>query len=144
MIAPKFLIDECLAVDLAGHAHSRGYRASHLRDLGLLGRKDSQLAPIIFENDWCFITRNARDFRGPADAPGAAGEYAGVPLHAGLICLHGPPTGFDITAQIEAFDAALDTVEAECAGDPTNRLIEITWTPAGIGIEVFDFPSEND
>lgn len=144
MSVSKFLIDECLAVDLAGHAHRRGYQASHLRALGLLGRKDGQLAPIIFENDWCFVTRNARDFRGPAEAPGTGGEYAGVMLHAGLICLHGPPTGFGIDAQIEAFSTALDAIEADCTGDPTNRLIEIIWTPDDIQIEIFDFPSTTD
>ena len=140
MTVPRFLIDECLSVRLAGLAHNRNYQASHLCDIGLLGKKDGQLAQIIFKEDWCFVTRNARDFRGPAEASDSAGEYAGVKLHAGLICLHGPSAGFGITEQIEAFEAALDAVADMCSGDPTNRLIEVTWASDDIHIEVFDFP----
>ncbi len=91
MSRARFLIDESLSVELAGLAWARGYQASHLRDLDLLGRKDEELAPVIFEGDRCFVTKNARDFRGPDDAKGSSGEYAGVDLHAGLVCIHGPP-----------------------------------------------------
>ncbi len=57
MSRARFLIDERLSVELAGLAWKRGYQASHLRDLGLLRRKDGQLAPVIFESDWCFVTK---------------------------------------------------------------------------------------
>ena len=51
MSRPRFLIDECLSVELAALAWERGYQASHLRDLDLLGRKDAELAPVIFQGD---------------------------------------------------------------------------------------------
>ena len=70
---------------------ARFYQASHLRDLDLLGRKDAELAPVIFEGDWCFVTKNARDFRGPDDAKGSTGEYAGVDLRAGSSASMGHP-----------------------------------------------------
>lgn len=42
MSRTRFLVDECLSVELAGLAWERGYKASHLRDLDLLGRKDAE------------------------------------------------------------------------------------------------------
>ena len=132
MPPPKLLIDECLSVELAACAHRRDLAASHLRDLGLLGRKDGQLFRIIIDGDWCFVTRNARDFR--------AGLYAGAMLHAGLICLHGPAALFTLDAQVAAFAAALDAMREECEGDPMNTLIEATWGAGGTQVEVFKLP----
>ena len=139
MSRARFLIDECLSVELAGLAQERGYQASHLRDLGLLRRKDGQLAPIIFEGDWCFVTKNARDFRGPDDAKGSSGEYAGIHLHAGLVCIHGPPKGFAKVEQLEAFAVALDQIE-RYEGDATNLLVEVAWATDNIAYEIADFP----
>jgi hypothetical protein len=61
------------------------------------------------EQDWTFVTRNSVDFRGPADQPGSEGQYANVPIHAGLICING--TG-RITGEveIELFTAVLDQI----------------------------------
>ena len=143
MSRARFLIDECLSVELTGLAWQRGYQANHLRDLDLLGRKDGELAPVIFEGDWCFVTKNARDFRGPEDAKGSSGEYAGVDVHAGLVCIQGPPEGFAKAEQLEAFAVALDLIEQH-AGDATNLLVEVAWAADGIGYEVAEFPSEAD
>ena len=140
MSRARFLIDECLSVELAGLAWRRGYQASHLRDLDLLGRKDAELAPIIFEGDWCFVTKNARDFRGPDEAKGSAGEYAGIDLHAGLVCIHGPPEGFTKAEQLEAFAVALDLIEQH-GNDATNMLVEVVWAAEGVGYEVAEFPT---
>ena len=139
MSRARLLIDECLSVDLAGLAWAHGDEASHLRDLGLLRRKDGQLAPVIFGGDWCFVTKNARDFRGPGDAKGTSGEYAGVDLHAGLVCIHGPPKGFAKAEQLEAFAVALDQIEQH-GGDATNLLVEVVWAADGILYEVAEFP----
>ncbi len=139
MSRARFLVDECLSVDLAGLAWKRGYEASHLRDLGLLRRKDGQLASVIFGDDWCFVTKNARDFRGPEGAKGSSGEYAGVGLHAGLVCIHGPPEGFAKAEQLEAFAVALDQIERH-GGDATNLLVEVVWAADGISYEVAEFP----
>ena len=135
------MIDECLSVELAAAAHRRGFAASHLRDLGLLGRRDGQVFQSILDGDWCFVTRNARDFRGSDKAPGSGGLYAGAPLHAGLICLHGPAALFTLNVQPAAFDAALDALRDDCGGDPVNTLIEATWSSGGIQIEIFGLPS---
>ncbi len=62
------------------------------------------------------------DFRGPADSPGANGQYADVALHPGLICINGP-NGMTAEIQCELFQAALD----ELAGDEhfLNEVIEV-------------------
>jgi hypothetical protein len=75
------------------------------------------------QGDWTFVTKNAVDFRGPADRPGAKGQYAGVALHAGLICL-GAADAMDLDLQLELFEVALD----ELAGDPdlVNQVLEVT------------------
>jgi hypothetical protein len=82
---------------------------------------------------------NARDFRGPDAARGSTGEYAGVALHAGLICLHGATRGLSKQQQLEVFAVALDLVERH-GGEATNLLIEITWRSDGITREAIDFP----
>ena len=108
----KFLIDECLSPDLAQLARDRGFNASsHVTWLGKAGWKDWQLRDLIIEQDWTFVTRNSVDFRGPANQPGSEGQYANVPIHAGLICINGTGrmTG---EVEIELFTAVLDQIGA--------------------------------
>ncbi len=124
-------------------AHERGFEAYHLRDLRKEREPDPRLRPIILNGSFCFVTKNARDFRGPDNARGSGGEYAGVDLHAGLVCIHGPSDGFRKEQQLEAFSVALDLIEA-ADGDPVNLLIEITWSTDGIDFEVVDFPEAPD
>lgn len=121
----KVLVDECLSTELVGLAVERGHLASsHVRWIGKGGVKDWNLMPSILDGDWTFVTRNSYDFRGPAQAPGAKGEYAKVELHAGLICLNGPAHGFTLDTQIELFDVALDELDHD--GDLTNQVLEVT------------------
>ncbi len=91
--------------------------------MGLAGRKDWELTPIILGGDWTFVTKNSVDFRGPKDTPGSKGQYADVAIHAGLICLNGPP-GMDLDMQIELFEQALQ--ELEVAPDLVNQVLEIS------------------
>ena len=82
----KLLIDECLSEELAKRARGRGHAdASHVRWIGKGGAKDWDLMPVIVAGDWTFVTRNARNFRGPPEAAGASGEYAAVDPHAGYM-----------------------------------------------------------
>ena len=90
-MVPKFLIDECLSPDLAALARERGFfESSHVTWLGKAGWKDWELKQFILEQDWTFVTRNSTDFRGPSNQPGSKGQYADVPIHAGLVCINGP------------------------------------------------------
>ncbi len=120
----KFLIDECLSPALAKVAKDKGHgETSHVVWMGLAGRKDWELTPIILGGDWTFVTKNSVDFRGPKDTPGSKGQYADVAIHAGLICLNGPP-GMDLDMQIELFEQALQ--ELEVAPDLVNQVLEIS------------------
>ncbi len=120
----KFLIDECLSPALAKVAKDKGHgETSHVVWMGLAGRKDWELTPIILGGDWTFVTKNSVDFRGPKDTPGSKGQYADVAIHAGLICLNGPP-GMDLDMQIELFEQALQ--ELEVASDLVNQVLEIS------------------
>ena len=120
----KLLIDECLSEELTKLAQNRGHPdASHVRWIGKGGAKDWELTPVIVEGDWTLVTKNSVDFRGPADAPGTGGEYAGLDLHAGLICLNGP-VGMDLDMQLELFEVALDDLDAQ--PDLVNQVLEIS------------------
>ena len=62
----KFLIDECLSLDLVEVARERGFvESSHVVWMGKAGWKDWELKPFILEGDWTLVTRNSVDFRGP-------------------------------------------------------------------------------
>ncbi len=120
----KLLVDECLSEELAKRARDCGHaESSHVRWIGKAGAKDWELLPVILDGDWTFVTRNAIDFRGPADAPGAKGEYRKVTLHAGLICLNGP-VGMDLDMQLELFEVVLDALDQD--HDLVNQVLEVT------------------
>jgi len=120
----KFLIDECLSPELARMAIERGYgETSHIVWMKLGGLKDWELKPIILDGDWTFVTKNSVDFRGPKEKAGSKGQYADVAIHAGLICLNGPP-GMDLDMQIELFEQALAELDSDV--DLVNRVLEIS------------------
>jgi hypothetical protein len=118
----RLLIDECLSAVLARLARERGHHeATHVRWIGKAGWPDHRLMQIIRDGDWTFVTRNAADFRGPASAPGTKGQYAGVEVHAGLVCLNGP-TSMGLAAQLELFATVLDELDRD--PDTVNQVIE--------------------
>ena len=126
----KFLIDECLSPALAKLAQDREYwESSHVIWRGLGGKKDWELKPVILDGDWTFVTRNAIDFRGPLSRPGTQGQYAGVAIHAGLICLSGPDDVMDLDLQLELFEEAL--AELETDPDLVNQVLDITLESSG-------------
>jgi len=119
----KFLIDECLSLDLVEMARNRGFsQSSHVVWLGKAGWKDWELKAFILQGDWTFVTRNSVDFRGPAGNPGTTGQFADVALHAGLVCINGPDA-MDLELQCELFAAALD--EIGTVGQLVNEVIEV-------------------
>lgn len=136
----RFLVDECLSPELTKRAQAEGYgESSHVVWLGRSGQKDWELKPFILAGDWTFVTRNAVDFRGPAEKPGTGGQYADVAIHAGLVCLNGP-TGMDLDMQIELFDQALDELRAD--SDLVNQVMEITWEGDSLYIRRYALPVE--
>ena len=139
----KLLVDECLREELTKLAQRRGHaEASHIVWIGKRGWKDWQLRSVIIDGDWTFVTRNSIDFRGPRDAPGSKGQYAGVEVHAGLICLNGPP-GMDLDLQLEMFAEALDQLDQD--GDLLNQVLEISIPDSDQEFDVtrYKMPAEN-
>lgn len=121
----KFLIDECLSPELVKLARERGYgESTHVVWLGLSGAKDWELLPLIVDGDWTFVTLNAIDFRGPKANPGSKGQYTRANLHAGLVCLNGPPEGTDLDLQHALFERALDELERD--RDLINHVLEVS------------------
>jgi hypothetical protein len=135
----KFLIDECLSPELTKLAHAKGHGAlSHAVWLGRAGLKDWELKPIILGGDWTFVTKNSVDFRGPAERPGAKGQYADVALHARLVCLDGPPS-MDLDMQVELFELAIQELEAD--PDLINQVLEITCEEDSLHVRRYHLPA---
>ena len=135
----KFLIDECLSPSLTGLAHRAGHgESSHVVWLKWNGLSDRALMPRIVSGDWTFVTRNAIDFRGPPHAPGSRGEYARVDLHAGLVCLNGPPA-MDLAMQRELFETALDEVSRD--SDLINQVLDVTLEDDSLLIRRYALPA---
>ena len=138
----NLFIDECLSDELTRMAIERGHwNATSVKRRGLQGTPDWKLLPLLVAGDLTLVTKNSVDFRGPADAPGSKGLYTVLDLHAGLICLNGPP-GMDLDMQRELFAVVLDKLDA-LDGDLTNRVLEATLDSAegDIILRLYDLPS---
>lgn len=138
----NLFIDECLSDELTRMAIERGHwNATSVKRRGLQGTPDWKLLPLLVARDLTLVTKNSVDFRGPADAPGSKGLYTVLDLHAGLICLNGPP-GMDLDMQRELFTVVLDKLDA-LDGDLTNRVLEATLDSAeeDIILRLYDLPS---
>jgi predicted nuclease of predicted toxin-antitoxin system len=138
----KFLIDECLSPGLAQLARDRNYHESfHLSWLGKAGWKDWELKEFILSGDWTFVTRNSIDFRGAAERPGSKGQYADVPIHAGLVCINGPAR---MTARIEVelFAALLDEIKS--LAHLVNEVIEVNLPEEDGEFEIVRYSMPDD
>jgi hypothetical protein len=125
----KLLIDENLSPTLVSHANAKGFVCTHVNYLGMAGQKDWELKATILEGDWVFVTNNGVDFRGPVNRPGIHGVYAGVALHAGLICIDAPG-GLNLDRQKRLFDLILENLIE--AGDLINQVLEVALFPDGV------------
>jgi predicted nuclease of predicted toxin-antitoxin system len=74
----RFLIDECLSIDLVSVAGRAGHDAQHVAHVGKAGWKDWNVVRYASDGDFVLVTNNASDFRR---------LYAAQPLHAGLVIL---------------------------------------------------------
>ena len=136
----KFLVDECLSQQLTAMARDRGYtNSSHVHWLGLGGIQDWNLIRRAVEEDWTLVTKNSYDFRGRAGSPGEPGLYASQAIHAGLVCLNGPP-GMNLALQEELFDIALSEIAAR-GDDLVNQVLEVTAEQTTIAIELYALPA---
>jgi hypothetical protein len=91
-----------------------------------------ELKRFIQEEDWTFVTRNCVDFRGPSYQPGSKGEYADIPIHAGLVCINGPDS-MSAEDEAELFGFVLDEVGPN---EMINQAIEINLLDSDRGFEL--------
>jgi predicted nuclease of predicted toxin-antitoxin system len=120
----RFLIDECLSVDLVAVAAQAGHEAHHVAHVGRSGWKDWNVARYALDGDFVVVTNNASDFRR---------LFARQPLHAGLIILL-PAVGRVL--QRKLFRAALD--ELAVIGDLINRVLEVDLDGDDVMTEIYD------
>lgn len=122
----RFLIDECLSVDLIQVAGAAGFEAQHVARIGKAGWKDRNVARVAADGDFVLVTNNASDFRG---------IYATTPLHAGLIII---VPNVNRVLQAQLFQAALDVVTQP--NDLINRVLEVDIAGENITIDLYDLP----
>lgn len=123
----RFLIDECLSVDLVAVAGSAGHEARHVAHVGRAGWKDWNVARYAREGDFVLVTNNASDFRR---------LYATQPLHAGLVILI---PAVNRALQQRLFKVALE--ELAVIGEPVNRVLEVDLDGAEVTLALYELPS---
>ncbi len=94
----RFLVDECLHKGLVKIAHSAGFEAHHVVDLGKAGAKDYQLREFIVKEEFVFVTNNAKDFKR---------LFENTQLHPGIVII---VPNVRPTVQDELFRSALNEV----------------------------------
>ena len=122
----RFLIDECLSVDLVTVAAESGHEAQHVAHVGRAGWKDWNVVRYARDRDFVVVTNNASDF---------PQLYAAQPLHAGRIILI-PVVGRDVQRRL--FRAALD--ELAVIGEPVNRALEVDLDGDEVTLALYDWP----
>jgi predicted nuclease of predicted toxin-antitoxin system len=122
----RFLIDECLTVDLVAVAGKSGHEAQHIAHVGRAGWKDWNLVRYASAGDFVLVTNNAGDFQQ---------LYAAQSLHAGLIILIPVVTR---VVQQRLFKAALD--ELAVIGEPLNRVLEVDLDGEEVTLTLYDLP----
>jgi predicted nuclease of predicted toxin-antitoxin system len=107
----RFLIDECLTIDLVSIAGQAGHEAQHVAHVGKAGWKDWSVIRYAAEGDFVLVTNNASDFRK---------LYATQPLHAGLVIII---PSVNRVEQRRLFHGVLD--ELSRFGELINWVIEV-------------------
>jgi predicted nuclease of predicted toxin-antitoxin system len=121
----RFLIDECLSIDLVLIANHAGHEAQHVARLGKAGWKDWNVARYAADGDFVLVTNNASDFRR---------LYATQSLHAGLVIV----PNVNRLAQQKLFRGALE--ELTRIGEPVNRVLEVDIEGDDATFKLYDLP----
>ena len=122
----RFLIDECLTIDLVSVASQAGHEAQHVAHVGRTGWKDWNVARYAAEGDFVLVTNNASDFRR---------LYATQPLHAGLVIII---PSVNRVEQQQLFRGALDELAA--FGELVNHVLEVDIEDEEVTFNFYDLP----
>jgi predicted nuclease of predicted toxin-antitoxin system len=124
----RFLIDECLTVDLIATANQAGHDAQHVARVGKAGWKDWNVVRYASDGDFVLVTNNASDFRR---------LYAIQPIHAGLIIII--PSA-NRTVQQQLFRGAIDVLTT--MDEPINRVLEVDIDGEEVTFDIYDLPAD--
>jgi predicted nuclease of predicted toxin-antitoxin system len=124
----RFLIDECLCLDLVTVANDAGHDAYHVSRIGKAGWKDWNVARHARGGDLILVTNNAVDFHK---------IYAAQPLHPGLIILL-PNVNRNVQRQL--FRGALDRLSI--IGEPVNQGLEVDLDGDDVVLSLYDLSSD--
>jgi predicted nuclease of predicted toxin-antitoxin system len=122
----KFLIDECLTIDLVLTANQEGYEAQHVARVGKAGWKDWNVAKYARVGEFILVTNNACDF---------LRLYAAELLHPGLVVII-PNVGRLVQQQI--FKVAIEVFKEK--GEPINQVLEIDLDGDDVTLALYDLP----
>ena len=122
----RFLIDECLTIDLVSVAGQAGHEARHVAHVGKAAWKDWNVAAYASEGDFVLVTNNASDFRR---------LYMKSALHAGLVIII---PNVNRSVQRQMFRGALDQLAR--FGDPINRLLEVDIEGDDMTFKLYELP----
>ncbi len=122
----RFLIDECLTIDLLSIAGQAGHEAQHVAHVGKAGWKDWNVARYAAEGDFVVVTNNASDFRK---------LYATQSLHTGLVIII---PSVNRVEQQRLFHGALD--ELSRFGELINRVLEVDIAGDEITFDFYELP----
>jgi predicted nuclease of predicted toxin-antitoxin system len=120
----RFLIDECLSLDLVGEARRAGFEAYHAAHVGKAGWEDWNLAVFAVEHDMVVVTNNASDFRR---------LYRRQQLHSGLVLIL---PNVDRPTEARLFAVALARL-AE-VNDLVNQVMEVDLDKGQVKLRVYD------
>lgn len=124
----RFLIDECLSIDLVLIASQAGHEAQHVARVGKAGWKDWNVARYASAGDFVLVTNNASDFRR---------LYAKQPVHAGLVIII---PNVNRAMQQRLFRGAL--AELAMLGEPINRVLEVDIDGDDMTFNLYDLPTD--
>ena len=124
----RFLIDECLTVELAREARKAGFEAHHIAHLGKASTKDWAIRNYAIDRNFVLVTNNASDFQA---------LYAATDFHPGLVVIV-PNVALDKQALL--FRAALEGISQ--AGDMTNKVLEVDISGDEITLALYDSPED--
>jgi predicted nuclease of predicted toxin-antitoxin system len=124
----RFLIDECLSIDLVSIASKAGHEAQHVARFGKAGWKDWNVVRHAAEGDFVLVTNNASDFRR---------LYARQPLHASLVVI---VPSVNREEQQRLFLGALD--ELRRFGEPVNRVLEVDIEGDDVTFKLYDLAAD--
>jgi Domain of unknown function (DUF5615) len=123
----RFLIDECLSVDLVTVAGVSGHEAQHVAHIGRAGWKDWNVVRHARDGDFVLVTNNASDFRQ---------LYAAQPLHAGVD--HPDPGCQPRRAAAPVQGCAR---RARLIGELINRALEVDLDGDEVTMTLYDWPT---